>query len=740
MNLNNNADLARRFAGLPLPQRELFYQRLCSKGISFLQMPIPRVCEQPGAHSLSYAQQRQWFLWQLEPDSAAYHIPAALRLRGELDIEALKRSFAALVERHEGLRTTFRQEGGETLQVVHDRLPLEIREQSLGVADEAALMARIEEEVRVPFDLERGPLLRVLLLRLSAEEQVLVVTLHHIVSDGWSTPIMVEELMQFYAGYREGRAVELEPLPIQYADYALWQRSWMEAGERERQLAYWRQQLGGEQPVLELPTDRPRPSVQSPVGDSLQVELGEDLGRSLKQLAQQQGVTLFMLLLASFQTLLHRYSGQPEIRVGVPIANRTRVETERLIGFFVNTQVLKADFDLETRFDALLQQVKRTALEAQAHQDLPFEQLVEALQPQRSLSHSPLFQVMYNHQNAGQGKALELPGLRVEALERASATAQFDLTLDTYESGDALSASLIYATSLFERSTVERLAAHWRNLLEAICQDASQRVGELPMLAEAEYVELVRGCEFAPCAEPACLHPLVEAQAARTPEATAVVHGEIELSYRELNRRANVLAHRLRAEGVGPDVPVGIAMQRSPELVVALLAVLKAGGAYVPMDPSYPAERLAFLAEDSGIGLLLTQTFLQDELPFNAQLTNLCLDDPSLFQNVPAQWDGNPEQRACPEHLAYVIYTSGSTGRPKGVGITHGALVNHMRWMQERFQLAAHERVLQRTSSSFDASVWEFWLPLMSGARLHLAPAELGTSLESLWGLVEAQR
>ncbi|WP_244248587.1 condensation domain-containing protein, partial [Pseudomonas aeruginosa] len=247
-----------------------------------------------------------------------------------------------------------------------------------------------------------------------------------------------------------------------------WQRSWMEAGERERQLAYWRQQLGGEQPVLELPTDRPRPSVQSPVGDSLQVELGEDLGRSLKQLAQQQGVTLFMLLLASFQTLLHRYSGQPEIRVGVPIANRTRVETERLIGFFVNTQVLKADFDLETRFDALLQQVKRTALEAQAHQDLPFEQLVEALQPQRSLSHSPLFQVMYNHQNAGQGKALELPGLRVEALERASATAQFDLTLDTYESGDALSASLIYATSLFERSTVERLAAHWRNLLEAI--------------------------------------------------------------------------------------------------------------------------------------------------------------------------------------------------------------------------------------------------------------------------------
>ncbi|HFF0356415.1 TPA: AMP-binding protein, partial [Pseudomonas aeruginosa] len=510
--------------------------------------------------------------------------------------------------------------------------------------------------------------------------------------------------------------------------------------ERERQLAYWRQQLGGEQPVLELPTDRPRPSVQSPVGDSLQVELGEDLGRSLKQLAQQQGVTLFMLLLASFQTLLHRYSGQPEIRVGVPIANRTRVETERLIGFFVNTQVLKADFDLETRFDALLQQVKRTALEAQAHQDLPFEQLVEALQPQRSLSHSPLFQVMYNHQNAGQGKALELPGLRVEALERASATAQFDLTLDTYESGDALSASLIYATSLFERSTVERLAAHWRNLLEAICQDASQRVGELPMLAEAEYVELVRGCESAPCAEPACLHPLVEAQAARTPEATAVVHGEIELSYRELNRRANVLAHRLRAEGVGSDVPVGIAMQRSPELVVALLAVLKAGGAYVPMDPSYPAERLAFLAEDSGIGLLLTQTFLQDELPFNAQLTNLCLDDPSLFQNVPAQWDGNPEQRACPEHLAYIIYTSGSTGRPKGVGITHGALVNHMRWMQERFQLAAHERVLQRTSSSFDASVWEFWLPLMSGARLHLAPAELGTSLESLWGLVEAQR
>ncbi|RPN62539.1 non-ribosomal peptide synthetase, partial [Pseudomonas aeruginosa] len=551
MNLNNNADLARRFAGLPLPQRELFYQRLCSKGISFLQMPIPRVCEQPGARSLSYAQQRQWFLWQLEPDSAAYHIPAALRLCGELDVEALKRSFAALVERHEGLRTTFRQEGGETLQVVHDRLPLEIREQSLGVADEAALMARIEEEVRVPF----------------------------------------------YAGYREGRAVELEPLPIQYADYALWQRSWMEAGERERQLAYWRQQLGGEQPVLELPTDRPRPSVQSPAGDSLQVELGEDLGRSLKQLAQQQGVTLFMLLLASFQTLLHRYSGQPEIRVGVPIANRTRVETERLIGFFVNTQVLKANFNLETRFDVLLQQVKRTALEAQAHQDLPFEQLVEALQPQRSLSHSPLFQVMYNHQNAGQGKALKLPGLRVEALERASATAQFDLTLDTYESGDALSASLIYATSLFERSTVERLAAHWRNLLEAICREPARRVGELPLLDRSERDLLLARRDQTGEDYPSrpFVHQLVAEQARRAPEAIAVLFGEQRLSYGELDSQANRLAQRLVELGVGPEVRVAIAMRRSAEIMVAFLAVLKAGGAYVPLDIAYPAERLRYM-------------------------------------------------------------------------------------------------------------------------------------------------
>ncbi|AVO54973.1 non-ribosomal peptide synthetase [Ectopseudomonas mendocina] len=740
MNLNNNADLARRFAGLPLPQRELFYRRLCAKGISFLQMPITRMCEGAGARPLSYAQQRQWFLWQLEPGSAAYHIPAALRLRGELDIEALKRSFAALVERHEGLRTTFRQEGDETQQVVHDHLPLEIREQSLGAVDEAALMTRIEEEVRVPFDLEHGPLLRVKLLRLAPDDHVLVLTMHHIVSDGWSTPIMVAELMQLYAGYREGRRVELEPLPIQYADYAVWQRGWMEAGERERQLGYWRQQLGGEQPVLELPTDRPRPAVQSTAGDSLQVELGEELGRSLKQVAQQHGVTLFMLMLASFQTLLHRYSGQNDIRVGVPIANRTRVETERLIGFFVNTQVLKAEFDLDTRFDALLQQVKRTALEAQAHQDLPFEQLVEALQPQRSLSHSPLFQVMYNHQAAGKDATLELPGLYVEVLGRSSATAQFDLTLDTYESDDGLSASLIYATSLFERETVERLALHWRNLLEAICRDAGQRVGELALLDEAEHARLALGYQSAPSAEPACLHPLVENQAARTPNATALACGEAELSYWELNRRANVLAHRLRAEGIGPDVLVGIAAQRNLELVVALLAVLKAGGTYVPMDPSYPAERLAFLAADSGIGLLLTQRSLLEHLPFGERLTSLCLDDLNLFQGTPAAWDENPENRTCPEHLAYVIYTSGSTGRPKGVGITHGALVNHMCWMQQRFQLAAHERVLQRTSTSFDASVWEFWLPLISGARLHLAPVELGTSLERLWALVEEQR
>ncbi|MCY0297121.1 condensation domain-containing protein, partial [Pseudomonas aeruginosa] len=437
---------------------------------------------------LSYAQERQWFLWQLEPESAAYHIPSVLRLRGRLDLDALQRSFDSLVARHETLRTRFRLDGDEARQEIAASMALPLDIVALGPLEEGALARQVETTIARPFDLERGPLLRVSLLRLAEDDHVLVLVQHHIVSDGWSMQVMVEELVQLYAAYSRGLEVALPALPIQYADYALWQRSWMEAGEKERQLAYWTGLLGGEQPVLELPFDRPRPARQSHRGAQLGFELSRELVEAVRALAQREGASSFMLLLASFQALLYRYSGQADIRVGVPIANRNRVETERLIGFFVNTQVLKADLDGRMGFDELLAQARQRALEAQAHQDLPFEQLVEALQPERNASHNPLFQVLFNHQSEIRSVTpeVQLEDLRLEGLAWDGQTAQFDLTLDIQEDENGIWASFDYATDLFDASTVERLAGHWRNLLRGIVANPRQRLGELPLLDAPE--------------------------------------------------------------------------------------------------------------------------------------------------------------------------------------------------------------------------------------------------------------
>ncbi|HIF4020070.1 TPA: pyoverdine non-ribosomal peptide synthetase PvdD, partial [Pseudomonas aeruginosa] len=506
--------------------------------------------------ALSFAQERQWFLWQLEPESAAYHIPSALRLRGRLDVDALQRSFDSLVARHETLRTRFRLEGGRSYQQVQPAVSVSIEREQFG---EEGLIERIQAIVVQPFDLERGPLLRVNLLQLAEDDHVLVLVQHHIVSDGWSMQVMVEELVQLYAGYSQGLDVVLPALPIQYADYALWQRSWMEAGEKERQLAYWTGLLGGEQPVLELPFDRPRPARQSHRGAQLGFELSRELVEAVRALAQREGASSFMLLLASFQALLYRYSGQADIRVGVPIANRNRVETERLIGFFVNTQVLKADLDGRMGFDELLAQARQRALEAQAHQDLPFEQLVEALQPERNASHNPLFQVLFNHQSEIRSVTpeVQLEDLRLEGLAWDGQTAQFDLTLDIQEDENGIWASFDYATDLFDASTVERLAGHWRNLLRGIVANPRQRLGELPLLDAPERRQTLS--EWNPaqreCAVQGTLQQRFEEQVRQWPQAVALILDEQRLSYGELNARANRLAHCLIARGVGADVP-----------------------------------------------------------------------------------------------------------------------------------------------------------------------------------------
>ncbi|MBJ2238039.1 amino acid adenylation domain-containing protein [Pseudomonas fluorescens] len=725
---NPNIDLVSRFLRLPLEQRQQFYQRLQSRGMSFAQLPIAPTRHDSDTPTLSYAQERQWFLWQLDKDSTAYHIPGALRLHGHLDLAALQRSFDSLLARHESLRTQLVDDGQRLWQAVMPQARVQIQQAHV---DQAQLMARVEEEVARPFDLHQAPLLRVTLLQLAEDEHVLVMVQHHIVSDGWSMQVMVEELVQLYAAHSQGHDLQLPELPIQYADYALWQRGWMEAGEQARQLAYWQALLGGEQPVLELPLDRLRPAQQSHRGASLQVHLQPTLVAGLKRLAQQEGVTAFMLLLASFQALLYRYSGQSDIRIGVPNANRNRVETERLIGFFVNTQVLKADLDGQMRFAELLQQTKRRALEAQAHQDLPFEQLVVALQPERSLSHNPLFQVMFNHQTDAQGgrEGQQLPGLRVVELDWDSQTTHFDLSLDTHESADGLWAALTYATDLFDAATIERLAQHWQHLLQAVVSAPRSRLCELPIVGAAEQHRMLQDWNTPAGVTPfEAVHRLFEAQADQQPERQALALDEQTLSYGELNRQANRLAHYLLAQGVGPQGLVGIAVERSFAMVVSLLAVLKTGAAYVPLDPEYPRERLAHMLEDSGVGLVLTQSHLHGRLPLPAQV--LAVDIDRVQAQLALRADDNLPVEVEPQSLAYVIYTSGSTGKPKGVAISHAALSEFAGIAADYSQLVAQDRVLQFATLNFDGFVEQLYPALTLGATVVLRGPQLWDGAE----------
>ncbi|WP_411382499.1 pyoverdine synthetase D [Pseudomonas aeruginosa] len=685
---------------------------------------------------LSYAQERQWFLWQLEPESAAYHIPSVLRLRGRLDLDALQRSFDSLVARHETLRTRFRLDGDEARQEIAASMALPLDIVALGPLEEGALARQVETTIARPFDLERGPLLRVSLLRLAEDDHVLVLVQHHIVSDGWSMQVMVEELVQLYAAYSRGLEVALPALPIQYADYALWQRSWMEAGEKERQLAYWTGLLGGEQPVLELPFDRPRPVRQSHRGAQFILELDIDLSQALRRVAQQEGVTAFALLLASFQALLYRYSGQADIRVGVPIANRNRVETERLIGFFVNTQVLKADLDGRMGFDELLAQARQRALEAQAHQDLPFEQLVEALQPERSLSHNPLFQVLFNYQSEarGNGQAFRFDELQMESVQFDSRTAQFDLTLDLTDEEQRFCAVFDYATDLFDASTVERLAGHWRNLLRGIVANPRQRLGELPLLDAPERRQTLS--EWNPaqreCAVQGTLQQRFEEQARQRPQAVALILDEQRLSYGELNARANRLAHCLIARGVGADVPVGLALERSLDMLVGLLAILKAGGAYLPLDPAAPEERLAHILDDSGVRLLLTQGHLLEHLPRQAGVEVLAID--GLVLDGYAESDPLPTLSA--DNLAYVIYTSGSTGKPKGTLLTHRNALRLFSATEAWFGFDERDVWTLFHSYAFDFSVWEIFGALLYGGCLVIVPQWVSRSPEDFYRLL----
>lgn len=723
-------DIAMRLARLPDDKRKGFLQALKSQGVDMSHLPIVRAPAE-GNKPVSYAQMRQWFMWRLDPASTAYHIPGALRLKGLLDVAALRASFDALTARHESLRTVFRASGeGLAEQVVLPGVSLDIAVTDLSEVPAGERPARVLAQARrvsqTPFDLGTGPLLRVALIRLAPQEHVLVVVMHHIISDAWSMQIIVNEFVAQYRAIAAGAVVEAQSLPIQYADYAAWQRNWLEAGEKDRQLAYWRDRLGGAQPVLQLPTDHPRRADGRFRAATHGVDLPEALAKGLQQRSQSQGATLFMSLLAGFQVLLSRYTGQEDIRVGVPIANRHRPETQGLVGFFVNTQVLRNVLDSRATLSQVLAQAREAALGAQDHQDLPFEQLVEALQPERSLSTSPLFQVMFNHARGEAGALAQLPGLSFEGYDLGEQEAQFEMTLDIHEaSSGQVRATFTYPAELFDKASIVRMGGHYLAVLQAMVHQPDALVGAVALLDDEERQQLEQwGVDGTRHPDELPVHRLFERQARACPQATALIFDGEALSYDALNQRANRLAHRLRALGVGSDRKVGIAVERSTDMIIGLLAILKAGGAYVPLDPQYPRERLSYMVQDSRIGWLLTQQAVRAGLPDTQALATLELDTLDLSDepstDLPLDVHGH--------NLAYVIYTSGSTGKPKGVEMSHRALAQHTQESIRFFGLTPPDRMLQFATLNFDGFIEQTFPPLAAGAAIVLRGPSLWDS------------
>lgn len=704
----------------------------------------------------SFAQQRLWFIDQLIPGNAFYNVPTALRLTGVLNLTALEQTFNEIVRRHEVLRTRFGMLEGQLIQAIPAQsgaststftIPLALIDLRELPAKERELQAKrlITEESQRPFNLATGPLLRLLLLKLEETEHILLLNLHHIVSDDWSIGVLIRELSVIYTALQGQQPSPLQELPLQYADFAHWQREWLQGGRTtdesplQTQLAYWRQQLDGI-PVLNLPSDRPKPTLPSYQGATKFLELSPSLSDALEKLSQQQGVTLFMTLLAAFQTLLYRYTQQEDIAVGSPIANRNRSEIEGLIGFFVNTLVLRTDLSGNPSFLELLGRVREVTLGAYAHQDLPFEKLVEELQPERNLSRHPLFQVMFALQNAPM-EALELPGLTLSSLNIDFKTTRFDLEFllwkgsdgfrslwgERWQYSEGMRGVVVYNTDLFDEATIARMLEHFKTLLEGIVANPQAKIADLLLLSESEHHQLLVEWNNTVADYPKhkCIHQLFEAQVERTPDATAVIYEDKQLTYRELNNRSNQLAHSLQKLGVGSEVLVGIYMERSVEMIVGLLGILKAGGAYVPIDPSYPCDRIRFMLEDSQVSVLLTQENLVERLPDdiittqqNSAIRNprvVCLD--TDCNTIAQESQENPVSSVTSENLAYVIYTSGSTGKPKGVAVSHNA-VNRLVCNTNYIKLEFSDKVAQVSNTSFDAATFEIWGALLHGAQL----------------------
>ncbi|MEO0947266.1 MAG: amino acid adenylation domain-containing protein, partial [Cyanobacteria bacterium J06641_5] len=699
--------------------------------------PLPAAERDAANLPLSFAQQRLWFLDRLEGGSAAYNIPGSFRIEGALDIEVMQRAIATLVERHESLRTCFPAQGDSAVQCVVPQLhiPLEV----LAAADlDCSQTDWLIHQSQLPFDLATGPLLRVKLLQVAPTTSILSVVMHHIISDGWSSGVFIREIVALYQSYRTGQPITLTPLPIQYADYGVWQRQWLQGEVLEGQLHYWQQQLAGAPALLELPTDYPRPAVQSFQGRSQKVALPAELTAAVNTLAQQQGVTVFMVLLAAFQILLARYSTQEDIVVGSPIANRKYPEVEGLIGFFVNTLALRTTIDANTTVAELLQQIRRTALDAYAHQDVPFERVIEALSVERTLAHTPLFQVMFVLQNVPTA-SLELEGITLTPLELETGTAKFDLTLSLQETAEGFVGVWEYNTDLFADPTIERMARHFQNLLVAIAANPQVCVGELSLLDAAERHQLLTKWDDSTQEYPQdkCIHQLFEEQAEKNPDAVALVFADRQLTYGQLNQKANQVARYLQSLGVGPEVLVGLCVERSLETIVGLLGILKAGGAYVPIDPTYPQERLNYILADAAVTMLLTQQSVLASLPSNTARA-ICLDrDWELIEQHAGE---NLEIAVTSEGLAYVIYTSGSTGKPKGVLVEHKNVARLMAATQSWYHFNEDDIWTNFHSIAFDFSVWEIWGALLYGGRLVIVPYSISREPQSFYELLSSER
>jgi amino acid adenylation domain-containing protein len=677
------------------------------------------------AFPTSFTQEGVWFLHQMEPESAAYNLQVAIHKNGHVDIELLQRSLNVIVQRHEVLRTSFRVIEEQPMQVVASSLFLPVPVVDLQEKSEdqrkAMTLQIAREELRLPFDLAQGALIRARLLRLRADEDLLLLTMHHTVSDGWSMDVLFQELVTLYEAFSSDQSSPLPELPIQYGDFAVWQREMLQGNILDEHLTYWKKQLSGRPSALELPADHMHSPDSSSRGSTYYVTLPKELTEALKELGRHERATLFMILVASFQTLLYRYTGQEDQVIGSITASRTQRDTEALVGFFANTLVLRTNLSGNPTFRELLGRVREVVLDAQAHQDLPFEYLVKELRPERYAGRNPLFQVLISLESP----LSTLPsGWTMGQLEIETGASRFDLALDIKDGPEGLVCSFEYSTDLFEQATIVRMAGHLQTLLEAVVADPGRQLVEYPILTESERHQILVEWNATATDYPRdmCIHQLFEHQVESTPDAVAAIYKDEQLTYRELNGRANQLAHYLQQLGVGPDVLVGICVERSLDMIVGLLGILKAGGAYLPLDPAFPPERIEFMLEDAQVPVLVTQQHLTAQLPeHKARVVYLDTDGATLAR----QNETNLTPKALSDNLAYVIYTSGSTGRPKGVQIIHRAVVNFLLSMREQPGLRADDTLLAVTTLSFDIAALELFLPLVVGARVVIASQEI---------------